>query len=312
MFWLLVTAAPLTSFAQNWKWAGVEVFGNRKTIKKDVLASIPIEVGDAFEDDPASWQEWCRDLKNQFGFHFTNCSAVRYINFEAYLVVDIVEDGDEYRNVFRSEPTGTVQLATPEILSLHESLYKRLFDLFNQGVGVLESADKGHLDYADKEMHKIAEQLVKLVPKYRDNLLEVLAKDKDINKRATAANLLNWSVSNLSDSVAKSNRLLDDPSDLVRNNISRFTTNFVDRLQSQSARQELIDNLLLQLDRPSHGDRNKAIYNLLSIANTFESDRPYIRVKGHALIDYTAKTSILDNVRGPAADLLNLISEDLK
>lgn len=306
---LLIIFISATSFAQEWKWVGFEVIGNHKASKADIVAQIPIKVGDKYKEDPASWQKWCADLKTKFKFHFTHCSTVRYVNFDAYFVVEIVEAGYEYRNQFRAEPLADIPFASPEILDLYEQLYKRLWDLFNQGKAVNETTDKGYLDYADAEMHTVVEKLAQLVPKYRNNLLEVLEKDKDINKREKAANLLNWTVNDLAETVVKANRLLDDPSGLVRNNISRFTSHFIDKVQSEQDRQSLIDHLFVQLDRPSHGDRNKAIYNLLFIAQKFPGDRPYIKEKGAALITSISQFSVLDNVRDPAIEVTKLLSD---
>lgn len=300
------------SFAQDWKWAGFEVIGNHKLTKAELLKYIPIKVGDLYKEDPISWEKWCADLKTHFKFHFTKCSSVRYLDFKSFFTLEIVEPGYEYRTQFRVEPKEDIPLATLEIMDFYERLYKRLWELFNQGIGVQEKTDKGYLDYADKEMHEIVEKLIRLTPKYRDNLLEVLEKDKDINKREKAANLLNWTVTNLAGSVVKANSLLDDPSELVRNNISRFTFHFIEKVQSQLDRQGLIDNLLIQLDRPSHGDRNKAIYNLVHLAEKFPADRPYMKAKGLPLIEYTANTSILDNVSGPATQLIKLLNGDSK
>ncbi len=306
---LFLGFTPTLSFAQDWKWTGFEVIGNRTVTKADILSLLPVKVGDVYKEDPSSWKKWCSDIKKQFKFHYTECSAVRYLNFEAYVVIEIVEVGYEYRSKFRADPTGDITLASSEVLDLYERLYKRLWELFNQGIAAQETTDKGYLDYSDKQMHNIVEQLVKVTPKYRDNLLEVLEKDKDINKREKAANLLNWTVNSLDDSIVRANRLLDDPSGLVRNNISRFTLHFVDKVQTEKYRHGLIDQLLLQLDRPSHGDRNKAIYNLLSLAHTFPSDRPYIKTNGLSVIEYTSQTSVLSNVRDPATELLKLLND---
>jgi len=312
LFFLLIATSffTLPSYAQDWKWAGFEIIGNHSISKNEILKHIPLKVGEDYKENSLTWKQWCGDLKNRFGFHFTQCSTVRYIDFKAYFVIEVVEIGYEYRNQFRSEPTEDIPFASTEILNLYARLYKRLSTLFEQGIGVQESVDKGYLDYSDKEMHEIVQQLIQLVPQYRENLLEVLAKDIDINKREKAANLLNWTVADIDNTVVKANALLDDPSGLVRNNVSRFTLHFIDKVNSQDARKGLIDRLLLQLDRPSFGDRNKAIFNLVALASRFPEDRPYLKEKGFSLIDSIATNSILENVRDPAAQLLKLLNSE--
>lgn len=309
IYFLMTLFFSFQSAAQNWRWAGFEVIGNNTITTAELISRIPITVGEVYKEEPSSWRTWCEDLKNHFKFHYAHCSMVRYINFQAYFVIDVVEEGYEYRNQFRPEPMGDVELASPEILDLYDRLYARLWELFGQGTGSQESANKGYLDYGDSAMHEIVEQLIKLVPSYRENLLEVLEMDKDLNKREKAANLLNWTMTDLPDSILRASRLLDDPSDIVRNNISRFTMHFINWLPSPKDREVVIDRLLVQLDRPSHADRNKSIYNLLALAHAIPGDREYIRSKGISLIESIAKSSVLENVRDPAIELLAIIKQ---
>jgi hypothetical protein len=69
-----------SSQAQDGKWVGFEVMGNRKVSKAEIVSQIPIKMGDTYKLDFSAWQKWCKDLKNNFNFHFTECSAVRFIN----------------------------------------------------------------------------------------------------------------------------------------------------------------------------------------------------------------------------------------
>jgi hypothetical protein len=293
----------------TWKWKGFEVFGNHRVAKGDIQALIPIHEGDPYQEHADLWKQWCTEIKDKFRYASTNCSSLRYANFEAYFIIDVVEPGSEYRDQFRAIPQKTIPLANPKILTVYEKLYQRMWELFNKGTPPKEAADQGYLDFSDPEMHGYVQQLVQTVPAFRENLLEVLANDQDLNKREKAANLLNWSVENLAGSIVRSNQLLDDPSSLVRNNISRFTLHFTDKLQSPMERRQVIDNLLIQLNRPSFADRNKSIYNLVMIAQKFKSDRPYIRTKGKSLIQYISEASVLPNVKDPATELLQLIQK---
>ena len=304
---LLFMTTPV--FAQDWKWAGFEIIGNHKVSRDEVLKLIPIKPGDKYQQDPTLWHEWCDKIKSSFKFIAADCSAVRYANFDAYLVIDLVEQGQEYRIQFRKTPTGSVPLVTPEIKVIYDGLYKRLWELFNLGTPPHEISNNGYLDYADPAMHDYVLELLKVVPPFTKNLFDVLKNDKDPQKRADAANFLNWTVNDLEQNIQEANKLLDDPSSEVRNNISRFTVKFVDKLKSDSARHDMIDQLLLQLNRPSHGDRNKAIYNLLFLAQKFPQDSGYMKEKGLALIQYIAETSVLSNVRDPAKDLLKLLPQ---
>ena len=85
---------------------------------------------------------------------------------------------------------------------------------------------------------------------------------------------------------------------------------FVGEVKSKKVRHQLIDAFVDQLARPSHGDRNKGIYNLLGIANAWPSDRGNIRAHGGESIRYLAENSILFNVKPPAQELLALVDQN--
>ncbi len=307
---LLFSASTHATFAPpttEWTWAGFEIVGLKKITKEQVIKQVPLKSGDIYKEEPLIWKTWCETLKSSFSFSDTHCSAVRYVEGQAYFVIDIIEAGDEHRNQFREAPAQDIALTSEEVLKLYDLLYARLWKLFEQGITVKETADRGFLDFSDLEMHGIVMQLIEQVPQYRDNILDVLANDKDAQKREKAANLLNWTLNVLSETQVKASVLLDDPSSEVRNNISRFTLHFIDKVTVQTHRFGMIDNLLKQLDRPSHGDRNKAIYNLLIIATKFPEDRAYIKEHGLVLIDYIARESILSNVGALAVELQKLL-----
>lgn len=311
-YFVLICLVPLTvHFAQgeDWRWAGYEVIGSHSVHRDKILQNVPVKVGSNYKEDPSAWDKWCANLRVQFNFHATRCSSVRYLNFQAYLVVEIVEVGNEQRMVFRRAPIGDIAFASETAVELHDRLYKRIRDLFDLGIGIQESGDKGYLDYNDPQMREMVLELIQHTPPIRNNLLEILSNDRDTNKRAKAANLLNWTISNLSETIVKVTGLLDDPEVLVRNNISRFALQFVHRLADRNERHGVIDRLLIQLDRPSHADRNKAIYNLIEIVKVFPEDRSYVNAKGRELIRYIAGTSVLENVRDPAQEILEKLDQ---
>jgi len=252
---------------------------------------------------------WCAEIKKRFYFNHTHCSSVRYANFDAYFVVEVVEKGDEHRIHFRTNPTQVIAFESHEIVLLFQKLEKRQWELFEQGNPPTETSDQGYLDYSDPQMHQHVVDLIKLVPSHRDNLLQILAKDKDVTNRANAAHMLNWTVHDLEVTVSQSAALLDDPNSLVRNNISRFTLHFIEKIQSPQKREALVDQFLIQLDRPSHGDRNQAVYNLYILAQKFQQSRNYIKQSGLTLIKSIAENSVLSNVRDPAQALLQLIEK---
>lgn len=291
--------------AQDWKWAGYEVMGQKSVGKAEILKFVPIVIGNKYEEDLPSWQKWCAEIKGHFGFAYTECSSVRFSDFKAFFVVETVEKGDEYRIKYRPEPHVSIPLASPEVLELARKLRDRIQYLFSQGTPPAETSDKGYLDYADSLAHDIVLDLVKKVPPYRRNLIEVLKDDKDMMKRATAADLLNWALK-APETIGTVHGLLDDPSSLVRNNISRFMIHFINGIDPKIM-SDVIDSLALQLERPSHGDRNKAIYNVLHLLQSYPEIAPYVKRVALRQIRCLAEDSILFNVKDPAVEVLKLI-----
>lgn len=308
---LLILFLSINATAAEWAWDGFEILGNHSAPRAEIIKHIPVRVGDKYTEDQPAWKKWCEDLVTTFSFASAECSAVRFSDFKAYLVVDIVEKGSEYRSKFRKAPSQNLTLADKDIIATYDALQKRLWDLFAQGKPPAESWAEGFLDYSDSQMHKQVLELVKKVPAYRKNILHVLANDRDPAKRMSAADLLNWAGKG-SKSVVHTHRLLDDPHSGVRNQLSRFMTHFVGEVHSDRRLKKVIDSILLQLNRTSHGDRNKALFNLIEIVRSKPALLAYIEKKGLSLIRYVAENSVLSNVAGPAKDLLSLMEASMK
>ena len=296
------------SFAElsKWKWFGIEIFGNKIFSRSEVLSFVPLEIGTNYIENSFLWNKWCDEIKTNFNFIYARCSAVRYSDLKAYFVIDVVENGDESRLSFRKNPEKTVPLVNNEILQTYDKLRKRMWYLFEQGIPAIEDSSEGYLDYSDNEMSDNVKSLIKLVPPFRENLLEVIKFDKDSKKRAKAATLLNWAF-DTETSIASVYKYLNDPSLLVRNNISRFMLHYYDKISVRDVRKGVIKMLAKQLFWPSHGDRNKAIMGLLEIALKKPQDRQYIKQMASKGIRLLASDSILSNVKDPALQLQKLL-----
>lgn len=305
---LKATVNDLLKELKTNKWVGVEVVGYHKHARNEFLENLPFEIGDEYKEDRETWDKWCEELKNKFNFAYTNCSSVRYGDFRAYFVINIVEKGDEARLQFREEPKEEIEFASAEIQTKYDALYKRLWKLFDDGRFPFENVKPGFLDYDDAEMHALCIELSKLVPPYREKIIQALGRHKDSEKRAMAANLLNWAGSH-AQSIPSAIVLLDDPAKDVRNNISRYVVPFVELVNDENTLREIVDQLKTQLRRPSHSDRNKAIYSLLSIAKAKPEVRPYILETALTQIQELQTQSILENVKGPADELLGLLNK---
>lgn len=293
---LLCAAATATP---TWKWADLEIVGSRTVAKAEIARAIPLTLGSDYTEDPLQWKQWCEPLKDKFKFAYVECSALKFIDFKAYLIVNVVEKGEEYRLKYRAAPTEDVPVKDSEVFSLYDQLMKRLWALFAQGISAGDNVKEDYLDFTDPEMHALVEKLVEKAPRSRANLIELAGRHKDAQTRAKAAWILCWARQPL-DSIARVYPLLDDPDTLVRNDISRFMTHWITRAKPE---RKLIDALVLQMKRPSHTDRNKALSNLLSYLKANPSLVPYFKAIAKAELDHIAAMSVLPNVGGYAKEI---------
>lgn len=300
----------------HWNWYGYEIHGNHQIDTKRLLRLLPKRrFGRRIDEDTKDLVESAGEtIRGKFKLPFVGGTLFRFIGyndktFRAIGVIDIVEKGDEHRCSYRTINGRNIVLANDEILEIHTWLYERIGVLFNKGNPPYETSNHDFLDYFnDPECHQLCLQLSKLVPAYRSNILEVVEYHHNEETRALAANLLCWTRFDIEETIAVTHRLLDDPSAAVRNNISRFMIPYVGRIYGAYIKHPLIKSLLVQLDRPSHWDRNKAIYCLLGIAQRSGFlDRQYIKERGSKLFERLAATSLMPNVRDPALMLLALL-----
>ena len=81
----------------------------------------------------------------------------------------------------------------------------------------------------------------------------------------------------------------------------------IKNVTSEKIARDLLKSLALQLERPAHGDRNKALYNLLALAKSKPSLKEDISKQVGSFTRYLYKNSILSNIKDPAKELLELI-----
>lgn len=286
----------------EWHWAGVELMGLRELDREEVMAAIEIEVGAVYQTDREAWARLKADLEQRFDCVEVRVTAVRYVGFEAFLVVDVVERGDEARLQYSEAPTGEVPI-DPEILEVHAELDELRHAGFESGEQVREFVDGEFMDFDDPAMHALGLRLRELVRPQRLALIEVLARDRDRGKRGEAATLLNWG-GDVTDSIARIHPFADDPESLVRNNVTRFMLHHLDKVEDAQVRQALITQFARQLTRPSHSDRNKAAYGLLLLLEAWPEDAPAVSAAARTELEVIARDSVLFNVRDPAREVL--------
>ena len=303
LVWVAVcaTGAAAEEPGTRWRWTAFEIVGQVTTDRDAVAAAIPLPVGEPLQEDGTPWVGWCAGLAAKLDLRAASCAPVWMFDGRAYLVVEIVERAEAARAEFAPAPTGDVAL-DPELVALHERLEERFHENFRAGREMPERAEAGYLDYGEPVMHEIAAALLEKVPQHKATLLRAIAEDRDADDRARAATLLHWAPDKEA-SIAAVHGHLDDPSSLVRNNISRFMLFYLSSVKSDEVRRAVVPSLARQLARPSHGDRNKALFCLKALLDGSPALAPLIREAAGPWIDRIAEQSVLENVGGVAREL---------
>lgn len=315
-FFLLLAAAPPvgaqaepaaaekkeTEEETRWHWTDFEIIGQRDHGRDEIVELLPVELGEPYDDDPELFERCAERLEAELDVASASCSAVRFFDGKAYLLVEIIAKGEESRAEFRPTPEGAVE-ADAEIFELQTQLMDRLSSNFRHGREIGEHMEDGYLDYRDPEMHAIVEKLRRLAPPHREDLVCVIAEDADPARRARAAWLLNWA-GDEAKSIAEVHAYLDDPSGLVRNDVSRFMLHYLEKVEDEEVLRGVIDSLARQLERPGHGDRNKAVYALAAVLEAHPDTAPYMRERAGEWLRRLADQSVLMNVGEPAQKLL--------
>src|SRR5262245_46994479 len=111
---LLPGSSSFSARAQEapWTWAGMEILGNHSVPRSAIEPLIPIPMGGSWQrNDAPFWGDACAQVKQRFGFADVICGDRPLRVFDgrkAYLIVDIVEKGEEARLRFREAPAGSV------------------------------------------------------------------------------------------------------------------------------------------------------------------------------------------------------------
>ncbi|HMB55121.1 MAG TPA: hypothetical protein VKU40_17515 [Thermoanaerobaculia bacterium] len=292
----------------RWRWTDYEIVGQRELTREEVASHLPDLLGQPYEADREMVGACGEALEAALDVAEASCSWVTFFTGEAYLLAEIVERGEEWRTETPAAPEGQVELATPELVATYEALKEQLWANYRNGVEMGENSDAGHLDYREPQMHAYVETLHAELPEHRDNLLAVLAGDADAEDRAAAAWMLNWA-GDLAGSAAAVAGSINDPNGLVRNDVSRFLIYALPHVDDRATLRALVDELAVQLARPSHGDRNKAIYSLKAVLEKAPDLAPYVEEKAGEWIDRVAAQSILSNVGGTAQEVRALLGE---
>lgn len=306
VFILFLMSYSNTLSASNWYWGGYEIIGLKNFSRSEILQQIPIKLKDVYKEDNVLWDTWCRQIKEKFSFYYVRCSSVRYSDFKAFFVIDIIEKRSDRKLFFLKEPKDSIDFPSEKVMHLYEDLQNILWDNFNKGTPSGEFNKDAYLDYEDPRMSKIVSELIVLVPPIKDKLIHILKKDHSAQKRATAATLLNWA----KDPQYVGERIFSsirDPHHLVRNNISRFFLHYYNMIHSKELLKNILSQYKYQLQFTSHGDRNKAVMGIYFLLKNHPDLSKYVFNLMGADIKKLSEESILSNVGQIAKEIVLMI-----
>ena len=143
-------------------------------------------------------------------------------------------------------------------------------ELFRQGrfketAGeIVTDAYGPYVSYSRHEGLRLLAQEIRVHARTRhDELIHIVSEARSLEERIRAANLLNWA-GRVEETVPLAASLLDDPEIAVRNDLARFITPFLPYVHDERVA-EIVDATMRMQTRPSHTDRNKALYVLLFV-----------------------------------------------
>ncbi len=299
----------------KWIWTDYEVVGHRSVTRDEILQDLPFTMGEEAQrgkETNIAINEWCDGRKEALGLYGIDCGFLRFGDGKTYVTVNVLEREDAVKLTTRARPTA--DLALPAEL---DATYSKLFEIqeghFDSGNYKVLQEEVTRPDGADPyltypkepEMAKLAAELAATAPAHRDTLRDIAARAANPAVRARAATLLNWA-GDTTKSIEIAHQLLDDPSALVRNNLSRFMLHYIPDVDDPDLQGSLARVLAVQATRPSHPDRNKALFGLLYIAQSSEPARALVMKEAGETIRRLAEQSRLPNVGEVAKQILAL------
>jgi len=226
-----------------------------------------------------------------------------------YVVVDVADNSIEQAPTRRLREPRHVEVRTEKPFLLLIDLHARLDEVRNQGRPLTEGLKDGYMYYSDEPANQIVADILKYAPVMRDELIAVTESDPNPARRCQAIELLGWSGS-IDNTALRLMPALDDMDPFVRAETARYLFPRLGLLSPSFPFQDLAQAFGRQITRPSHQDRSKGLYCLLSLCiqhpDLIQSVRGDDEKRLHELMD----TSSLPSIKTPAEKLLALFIED--
>jgi len=281
-------------------YAGIEFYGSSQITKMELEKLLGLRKGDSFQSVNQAVIRLDKKLEER---HLKNTvELVQAPPDEVFVVVDIVDSYKDQIPVRQLSFPHHITLTTEKPLALLEQLHDRLATVTAQGRNWTENYKEGIKYFSDEPANQIVDDILKYAPSMRKELLTVAACDPDNMRRANSIELLNWA-GNVPETSALLINTLDDSDVIVRANTARYLFPRLDMLGDDFPYPQLIMALSRQMRRPSHEDRSKALYCLLSIAKLHPPLAVPMKQIDQEKVLQLEQATVLPTIKAPAHTL---------
>jgi hypothetical protein len=291
-----------TTVGAGMQYAGIEFYGSSQITRLELEKYLGLKPGASLQQVDRAVERLNQRLNER---HLS--STVQIISAppnKIFIAVDVSDSStDGGAATRRLKFPHHVQLRSEKPLLLLDQIEARLEKLNATGRPWKEEMRDGIKYYSDEPCNQLVDQMLKLVPDMRDELLAVVNSDPDPNRRRRAVELLQWA-GNTPETTHKLMPGLDDADPEVRAACARFIFSRMEYLPDNFPYPQLAEAFSRELTRPSHQDRSKALYCLLAIAGQHPDLIPAIREFNEERVKKLADTSVIPTIHDPAVKLL--------
>jgi hypothetical protein len=289
---LLISFVALSQIA-NATINGIDTFGSSQVTREQILAVAKDEIeqfGEALLSgnmDLADKNQVAAKLKIEklATFAFIKLSLIQYPppTPSTYITVDLVDPADRAdRMNFLPAPTRSFE-DPGRLLAEWDKYQSAGVELLLAGkLTTVDKCPAYHCIFGFKhpQLKKYGELFTREIPKYENQLFEILHEDKNTQHRATAAFLLAHT-HNAKKLVNELTKNIRDNSEDVRNNVMRvlgFISQFYPEVDLPT------EAIAESLKFPTTTDRNKTLFALFSLSKKKDKRRYLIKTCGPLLI----------------------------
>jgi hypothetical protein len=301
-------AAPGPDMSK-FSWRAVEIYGNRAIEDKVVMADLPVKLGASIVEGKKELDTWCSALAGRITVTSAQCNTVFLRGDRAYLVIDIVERGDNRSEKIEATKGKTDLKLDAALSALSEEIRKQEEESFFARKDTSpDLTNSNFLDYKDKTLHDLAQKLHAQVSPRAEEVIKVATESSSDEQRRAATFLLNWAGDPVK-TIRAARRLVLDNDQGVRNSATNFVLAFVRLVRDKELLDQIAEDLFSQVQLPAHTDRNKALYAILQLQKVVDQPGTIMTPSRIKILEDIVARSHLPNISVPARRILQVAQE---